>query len=108
MTHNEQLDAIRAAAIKANPSIKLDPSDWNYQYYSGVRPIRLADVLLAIGKAENNALRSFPRDATVDARGILSSYFSLTDKRGESWKLHLDDLTQQSPECITFLADLLK
>lgn len=103
----QQLTAIRAKCIEANP----DNVCWGLPSGGNIkdaRSPRLADVLLAIGTAENNALRPFPRDVAVDGRGIISSYFSLTDKRSESWNLRNDDLSAQSDECVQFLCELLR
>jgi len=107
MTRDEQLQTIRTACIEANPEIN-EPctcpkggrwdgericdkcGGWEYV----PRPIRLADVLLAI--------ESYP-DYDEAVHGLLFS--GPVDRR---WNLHADDLTQQSDDCIAFLADLFQ
>ncbi len=114
MTRATQLEVIRTAVIKANPEIgreKWRCTSCNDQSFFGSenlhsfqgcageiqkelyvsRPIRLADVLLAIG-----------RPALYDS----SAYF-LYKNGNEVWDLRRDDLTEQSDECVAFLADLL-
>lgn len=65
------------------------------------REIRLADVLLAIGEKY-----------AVDGSGMLlkrqfgTSAYDCAGMPG-GWNLRADDLTQQSPECIDFLYELL-
>lgn len=65
------------------------------------RPTRLADVLLAIMHTEHHVCISS------------NERFELLNEKGEwvqqfkTWYLHNDDLSQQSPETIDFLYDLL-
>lgn len=67
------------------------------------RPIRLADVLLAIGSTEYG----------IDATGHFLKDFcekSAWDDKGEipfKWNLKQDDLEKQSKECLAFIASLL-
>lgn len=67
------------------------------------RPIRLADVLLAIPLTEGKTWR-------VTQNGV---FVSVEDEWGietfseEQWNLHKDDLTEQSDDTINFLANLL-
>jgi hypothetical protein len=66
-------------------------------------PIRLADVLLAIASSDNEKYTAISE---------FGHFLSLTDRMevgdvNVCWNLRHDDLTQQSDECITFLADRL-
>ncbi|MCV0387891.1 MAG: hypothetical protein K5821_16105 [Nitrobacter sp.] len=96
MTRQEQLDLIRAACIEANPSDTTlrDQNSWQglqiKRKYG--RPIRLADVLLAITKA-TNPIDGKRADAFLDVI--------------ERYDLRKDDSTMQSDEWVAFLADLL-
>lgn len=108
---NSNLEIIRAVCIDANPEIVSVVEN----EFDGVdvseRPIRFADVLLAIGKKERGHI--FAR-----ADGEIAVFFKWVDfgeeKRHEveptyiEWNLRKDDLTQQSPETLQFLSDLLK
>jgi hypothetical protein len=108
MTHTreEQLEAIRRKCMVAKwGEYYLDATDADERHNFSPS---LADVLLAIGRAENDALRPFPRDAAIDARGMLSAYFSLTDKRSECWNLRKDDIREQSDETVEFIDQLLQ
>lgn len=67
------------------------------------RPIRLADVLLAIGKDEVDLPVNF--GATIPKWKIIHSDITGSS---EGWNLRTDDLTLQSPETLEFLANLLK
>ena len=70
------------------------------------RPIRLADVLLAMTPDR--------QPISVDGNGVVTSYKAAADgitpvwDKQSSWNLCADDLTQQSTECIDFLYELLK
>ena len=95
MTRDQQLAGIRAACIQANPE----------HYKSGNMPynevVRLADVLLA-------AQEHFERVK----KSLIFQAMNLEVPRSqnaliEMWKLRQDDLTQQSGECVAFLAELL-
>lgn len=66
------------------------------------RPIRLADVLLAI---EKNRTTDFFFVTTTD---FLCMQDSKTDEELMVWNLREDDLSKQSPETLEFLANLLK
>jgi hypothetical protein len=63
-----------------------------------LRPIRLADVLVAIDKR-----KSYGEYATIASNG----WFHFDAERSW-WNLRKNDLTEQSEECILFLYDLLK
>lgn len=144
-TQQEKLEAIRAACIKANPSIM--DMEWGCEARQGKdmyiilaknaiykntsylvrqkesgavhdssilgpnwhvlgRPIRLADVLLAIiTKDPANRTR-----VIVESSGqfIFCVFGDEGKKAGPSWNLLKDSLTDQSPETIDFLYQLLK
>jgi hypothetical protein len=89
---NEQLEAIRAACIEAKPEIEHSQDGLN-----GVRPVRLTDVLLAVETGWWHRDRNAEHEISADTSKLLIL-----------WDFHQDDLTQQSDECIDFLADLLK
>lgn len=63
------------------------------------RPIRLADVLLAL-----NAATSRTPLFSINDDGTLSD--DMTSK--DFWNLRGDDLTRQTPETLKFLAELLR
>jgi hypothetical protein len=96
MTRDQQIADIRAACIKANPQ------SWDCgapcHCSDGRLTVRLADVLLAIGSREGKFLLG----------GRLAIFYTPNGKELFSWRTHLDDLTEQSDECISFLAELLK
>ncbi|TCU78882.1 hypothetical protein EDE08_101665 [Bradyrhizobium sp. R2.2-H] len=88
---DHDIELIRAACIKAN-------SERDWQFFDHVHspiigmieePVRLTDVLLAIGKSR------VPKSS------------SKCEKVMWDWKWETDDLTLQSPECIAFLAEIL-
>lgn len=89
MTRDQNIEAIRAACIKANPD-SFERFNWGKP-----SPIRLADVLLAMregGKATE-----------------AQEFWLIEDcNRENTWNLRKDDLTLQSDECVIFLANLLK
>jgi hypothetical protein len=108
MIKYEQLSFIREKCIVANPEIGNDYSVaaiggrlrntservWNAKAVQG-RPIRLADVLLAI----NATLRKERGTISLDENSVKLILF---------WNLRADDLEKQSEETISFLAELLK
>jgi|ERR1700735_2616515 len=113
---NEDCDiesALWVSTVESDPKELYEPTEWIIEksrtdlYKILGRPIRLADVLLAIGP-DNQPI-------TVDANGIITS-FKANPKDWESpifdkqvdWNLRADDLEKQSPETIEFLYDLLK
>lgn len=100
------LEIIRAACIKANPKIIVNQHaqliGWDHKvtYFEEKRPIRLADVLLAIGgesDTEQSQWRYLGNLSKVCGFGW-----------NVAWNLRNDDLSQQSPETLRFLANLLK
>lgn len=115
MTHTERLGAVRQKCIEANPTIvRWGGFDLAKMALGGVpesapdevRPIRLADVLLAIGKAMTRGNSYF-----VDADGGFHEWFApqgrLDLRTVGRWNLRADDLSQQSEETIDFIASLL-
>ena len=114
MTREQNIELIRSKCIESSPAIaneqimyrikRVDTesfSSWEE------RPIRLADVLLAI---DNNSTfpDGFPQYAvaTDGFIGKLVDMKSLPPK-GAWWKLKKDDLTEQSDECLEFLTSLI-
>lgn len=91
MTREEQLQLIRQKCVEANPEIK------NRVHSAFGAIIRLADVLLAIEQTEHWRKGTFLRERKTTIHDVY-----------ERWNLRKDDLTQQSDECLQFLADLLK
>lgn len=97
MTRQEQLDLIRAACIEANQSDTTlrDKNSWQglqiKREYG--RPIRLADVL--------EAARKVGYHSTEDWLGVIAGVVTRYD-------LRRDDITEQSDECLAFLANLLE
>lgn len=73
------------------------------------RPIRLADILLAIGQSKKNADMEYG----IRANGVFLTDFcekAVFNENDEiiAWDLKNDDLSKQSPECLQFLAGILK
>jgi hypothetical protein len=97
---DQQLEAIRAACIRANPhiserSIGAVDEDTGTDMWVRDDTIRLADVLMLPDTSEMlNATDE--ENATVCFRFI------------RMWNLRKDDLTEQSDECVAFLYNLLK
>lgn len=89
MNRQEQLDLIRAACIEANVKILTRANKWHG--IGGEDDIRLADVLLAINESKK---RPYGYDVLME----IVAY----------WNLRKDDLSEQSVECVAFLAGLLK
>jgi hypothetical protein len=117
-TRDQHISAIREACIKANPEL-WKKGDIVYRKIekhgaSVESDIRLADVLLAI-KQKDVDLEKKIED--VSGRGgakatylysTLMRFAHMDASNAEFWNLRQDDLTQQSDECIAFLADLLQ
>jgi hypothetical protein len=104
MARDQQLETIRQACIKANKEIVTThlPTE-KFNPYETERPIRLADVLLAIGdnNPKVNGIRAnggFMRIGRFQQRNTNYTLF---------WNLRTDDLTAQSNDTIEFLANLL-
>lgn len=122
MTHQENLAAVRAACVAANPEIgdtrQIDPPNCGCtecatgvyrraaskeEYEANValvREVTLPDVLLALGKVADYV--------TVDSVGqLLFARKPGTPVTGAFWNL-LDPLSGQSEETVAYLAALLK
>lgn len=116
MTHEQMYKAVREKVVEAVPSItkeqKLfdgfsdalqslpcDPEEAFGELPNLSRPIRLADVL--------HTMRE--KDIGIFVTGVFLQDTNLADMQptGVSWSLTLDDLSQQSPETIKFLFDVL-
>lgn len=94
-----QLEAIRAKCIEANPDREWIEVGDVVNTDDSFAPVRLADVLF-IRKAFWSPRAASPenrRQATYEALEIV-----------QKWYLSRDNLTKQSDETITFLADLLR
>lgn len=87
-SREQNIEIIRETAIKANSGLIPNAK------YQGVRPVRLADVLLAI-----NTKSSLPDNVNIDRNGGVDTTCQ--------WNLRADNLTEQSDECLEFLAALL-
>lgn len=103
MTREQQLALIREKCIAVNPSRVWWSADGPEEGNAAIwEPVRLADVLLAIGDRER---------IHVGGRGRFFT-FKGDDMRdmvgGRFWNLRKDDLTEQSDECLAFLAELLQ
>lgn len=78
------------------------------------RPVRLADVLLAIEeKYQRRIANSIAFDITLQRDANEGDEYKSMLKTAlieilMRWNLRTDDLTAQSDECIAFLAELLK
>lgn len=100
-TREQQIAAIRAACIKANPEIVAQTyrgsENTGYEIEITDRPIRLADVLLALP------------DDSFGWGGISRKYlfFNSDASRSAEWNLRTDDLTAQTDECIAFIHSLI-
>jgi hypothetical protein len=116
MTRQEQLDRIRAACIDANPEIAKREELYHPQGMGASKPIsifgtiRLGDLLLVIGNSKKR------HSVTIDAqRDNLVFFWATKDPDNpdratllrSQWNLRKDDLTEQSDECVAFLANLL-
>lgn len=116
MTTQDQIQLIREKCIEANPEIATkrlvgDKYEVTEEFVS-CRPIRLADILLAINKN--------PEDYSIgtDGRFMKMTWFPnggfnmewVKESNGVlaiGWNLLKDDLSLQSPETIQFLYQLL-
>lgn len=101
------IDLIRQKCVEANPEIEIWEEGDNVP---DVRPIRLADVLLAIGKIDRLNV-DVPQVVFVSARGyfsMLTVQHTIDVNYGKQWNLQKDSLEEQDEETLAFLADLLK
>lgn len=99
---NTNLEIIRAACIKANPEFESKNTSMMLKGpFTGLinyrdPTIRLAEVLLAIRKANKGTAASTWGLNSIQQRII------------DLWNLRLDDLAQQSEETLAFIVELLK
>lgn len=103
MTTN--LEIIRAACIKAKGPIFGAATVSNQK---AMERISLADVLLALCGVPTVQVSIRPKDRQFVIVNIGSLKTSSPQVVDAIWNLLLDDLAQQSPETLQFLADLLK
>jgi hypothetical protein len=97
---NEKLNLIRETCIAAIPSrYEMDGCSCGREW---PRPLRLADVLLAIGK-EYVDLGVNCEGQWENAMGV-----GITGADNAAWNLRADDLEKQSEETIRLLHELLK
>lgn len=103
MARETNLEAIRAACIKANRDIEHRLITRATNRITVAIPddtIRLADVLKATTRKYGYPLELYEGQMVGDAEQQVLALLS-------RYNLVTDDLTQQSDECIQFLADLL-
>ncbi len=107
---NPKLSEVRAAIVKAVPEIETAVSPTNERADNGYkiqgRPIRLADVLLAIGKTNCPKHKTFSHLA-LDMYGEFYDSDKNQAKVLATWNLRQDDLTLQNPATIDFLHSIL-
>jgi hypothetical protein len=104
----DKLETIREKCIEANPEIHRVFDNWasthdrdEEQFTHEERPIRLADVLLAMEGEPYFIGTDGCWQRWDDNLGLISCAMQ------NSWNLHEDDLTKQSPETVDFLYALL-
>lgn len=95
-TKEENIEIVRAACVAANPTILKNDCRLCEGEYDGERPIRLADVLLAI---RDNTGMNRPH-VHINGEGLEIGH-------SRFWNCRKDDLTEQSEETLHFLATLL-
>lgn len=94
------LEIIRAVCTKAKwPAIDLEI------YHDDGGPFHLADVLLALEKNLRDRFERQP-DADLLANFQEALWLHTKDLIQKGWNLRADDLEQQSPETLAFLAQL--
>ena len=96
MSKSESLEKIRLAVIKANPT----DDRWNV-VLADEEKVRLADVLLAIQKADKYYY--------VSTTGRFLEYYKTEYPLDMEchWNLLEDDVTKQSEETLLFLSELV-
>jgi hypothetical protein len=112
MTTEQQKEIILKACVAANPEIwiqlgsvendRIGLTLYNEEY-TGFRPIRLADVLLALGGRNEHDIGKV---VGLEMDGDIYGPTLATTK--PLWDFHSDDLEHQSPPTIAFLANLLE
>lgn len=115
MRNNKDYDIVREACIKANPDVDYCERRCyaDIEYNRKVckdphhrRPMRLADVLLAMSLKDKKFILS-DSSVAMDYKGYFFDPIS-EESYGVQWNLPGDDLSKQSPETLKFLADLLR
>lgn len=99
---NQKLEAIRQKCIEANQD------KWTRSMQAREFPIRLADVLLAMhGNRKSGQLFAVVGNGAIyELSG--GNFKEDADKPAlASWNLRQDDLEEQSPETIDFIANVL-
>lgn len=100
MTRDEQIRLIRDEVIEAKyETVGFEHGEWGEKRKE---PVRLSDVLLAIDRTRTGVRALIQSPDTLTIERTMHGYTIIGD-----WNLRADDLTGQSPECISFLADLL-
>lgn len=114
MTLQEAKTIVREACIKANPEIIINKNaqligfDHKVTYFEQSRPIRLADVLLAILNGSNAITPiELNGDKTVTLYADNPEIVGEDENHWCDWNLLKDDLSQQSEATMVFLAGLL-
>lgn len=99
MTREQNIQLIRERAVEANPEIR---GRWGIDDTPPIeRGVRLSDVLLAMeGKPAYDRVVVTTSGHIMDFEGVVPP--------NAKWNFRKDDLTQQSDETISFLAELLK
>lgn len=112
MTHQEKIEAIRKACAKANPEIIVEGCEsgispcacWWHKNYppdgNKFRPIRLADVLLAID--DKSSRERYTVDCLGGFKKVGTKWIIC------NWNLRKDSLEEQSEETVAFIYDLLR
>jgi hypothetical protein len=102
---NDKLQFIREKCIAANPEIRVDDHCFCGRTFD--RPIRLADVLLAIGKHLEIAYACDEAGWFWKDNDEGDGDWNLIGSSGR-WNLRADDLEKQREETINFLYKLLQ
>lgn len=105
------LETIRQKCIEANPGLKdqcAAEECSQCQHNPVVRPIRLADVLLAIDKFHGNMFVDEVGCFVKPKRKEFTYNYIIKNDQNVKWNLRQDDLSKQSEETVNFLAELLK
>lgn len=104
MTKQEKLEAIRGVCIAANSDIERPAGRGRHgDFLVEDRPVRLADILLAIEKTKEGT------EVAIDTMGE----FRMRDRDGYHetqqiwWNLYKDNINDQSDEFINFAYSLL-
>jgi hypothetical protein len=114
MTRDQQRELIRRKCIEANPEIQTyrspcqckDHGNCPFADHARVgRPIRLADVLcVAEARTHKEVEGGNPEEQAESFETFRRDIFANVCVE---WDIYHDDLTQQSDECVAFLAQLL-